>query len=56
MADLPTPEEVEENITIGDDYEHPEPTTTEGGCSNLGEMPDELYYSDVDEDPEDTDE
>ena len=56
MADLPDIDEIKANQAIGEEYEHPEPHSSEGGCSNLGGMPDELYFGDVDDDPEDEDE
>lgn len=53
MADLPTHEEIEANIRAGEDYEHPEPDTPEGGCSNLGEMPDDVAHLEDSEDEDD---
>lgn len=55
MADLPTIEEMEEALAAAEEYEHPEPETREGACSNLGEMPDDLYYGDADPEPDEDD-
>jgi hypothetical protein len=53
MADLPEIEEIEDNIRAGEDYEHPEPDTPEGGCSNLGEIPEDVEGLEDSEDQDD---
>lgn len=46
MADMPTDNELKDAAQAADEYEHAEPDTPAGACSNLGEMPDDLNADD----------
>ena len=56
MADLPELEEIQENVRVGDEYEHPEPDTPVDGCSNMGEAPLDILQMADPEGEEDGDE